>query len=289
MTERTLTGRSALITGATGGLGFALAKAFWRAGASLALAGREASRLDALHRELMKDGPADGRTLVALQADLGLADAARTLVREAETRLGGLTVLVNAAALQGPIGPAWENDATGWERTLQVNLLAPFHLCGAVLPGMLARGYGKILNVSGGGAAASRPNFSAYATSKAGLVRFTEVLADETKGKGVDVNAIAPGPMRTRMLDEILSAGPEKVGPEYALARQRADADDASPERAVGLGVFLASAASDGITGRLISAIWDGWEELPRQWKSIEATDVYTLRRIVPEDRRSGR
>jgi NAD(P)-dependent dehydrogenase (short-subunit alcohol dehydrogenase family) len=284
MTTPSLTGRNCLITGATGGLGGPLARAFWSAGACVALTGRDAAQLDRLRGELALSAQG-GQKVVAIAADLAGGGAVQ-LVDRVEAQLGGLTVLVNNAAMQGPIGPAWENDLPQWERTIRTNLVAPFELCAAVLPGMLQRGRGKIINISGGGATSSRPHFSAYAASKAALVRLTEVLADETRGRGVDVNAIAPGAMNTRMTAEVVSAGAAKAGQdEYQRACKQAQSGGASPERAAALAVFLASAQSDGITGRLISALWDPWEELPGHLDEIRTSDIYTLRRIVPSDR----
>src|SRR5206468_673197 len=139
--------------------------------------------------------------------------------------------------------------------------------------------YGKIVNLSGGGAAGPRPQFSAYATGKAGLVRLTEVLAHETRPMNIDVNCIAPGVMKTRMLDTILAAGPHRAGAEeHARARRQAEQAGGTLERAAELAVFLASAKSDGITGRLISAVWDQWETLPGRRAVLQQTDIYTLR-----------
>jgi NAD(P)-dependent dehydrogenase (short-subunit alcohol dehydrogenase family) len=139
---------------------------------------------------------------------------------------------------------------------------------------MRERGYGKIINLSGGGGTGPRPNFSAYATAKAGVVRFTETLAREVEG--IDVNAIAPGALNTRMRDDVLDAGPERAGAEYEPTRARGGT---SFEPATQLAVYLASAASDGVSGRLIAALWDDWRTLAEQ--DLDA-DAYTLRRITP-------
>ena len=151
---------------------------------------------------------------------------------------------------------------------------------------MRERGYGKIINLSGGGATGPRPAFSAYAASKAALVRLTETFAEELRGTGIDVNAIAPGAMNTRMLAETLAAGPDRVGEHaYSLALRQRDEGGAGVERGAALAVFLASPVSDGISGRLLAAQWDDWESLPARVDALMASDVYTLRRILPEDR----
>ncbi|MBA7616873.1 hypothetical protein ES703_24175 [subsurface metagenome] len=146
--------------------------------------------------------------------------------------------------------------------------------------------YGKIINLSGGGAAGARPNFSSYAASKAALVRLTEVLAHETRDMGIDVNCLAPGAMNTRMLAVVLRAGPENAGAEeYRKAVRQSETGGAQPENAARLAVFLASSESDGISGRLVSAVWDNWQDLSKYREELKGSDIYTLRRIVPQDR----
>ena len=144
----------------------------------------------------------------------------------------------------------------------------------------------KIIQLSGGGATSPLPYISAYAASKAGIVRFMETLAEEVRADGIDINSIAPGALNTRLLDEVLSAGPEKVGRPFYDRALKQKADGGAPlERGAALAVFLASSGSDGITGKLISAVWDPWEEFPMHMEDLQKTDIYTLRRIVPKDR----
>jgi 3-oxoacyl-[acyl-carrier protein] reductase len=195
-------------------------------------------------------------------------------------------VLINNAAVQGPIGPAWINDIAGWEAAIQVNLVAPMAICRAVVPKMIAAGGGSIINLSGGGATGPRPNFSAYASAKAALVRFSETLAQEAKPHGVKVNCIAPGAMKTSMMDQVLAVGTALAGArEIDLATQVVADGGSSMARVAELALFLASSASEGITGKLISAVWDDWQRWPQHLSELETSDVYTLRRIVGRDR----
>ena len=150
---------------------------------------------------------------------------------------------------------------------------------------MRRRGRGKIINVSGGGATGPRPDVSAYACAKTALIRLTETLAEELKDARVDVNAVSPGAMNTRMLEETLAAGPGGVRREYDAAVERSHKGGAPPEKAAELIAWLASAAGDGITGRTLSAVWDDWPKLTERRDELSKTDVFMLRRIVPKDR----
>jgi NAD(P)-dependent dehydrogenase (short-subunit alcohol dehydrogenase family) len=177
-------------------------------------------------------------------------------------------------------------DADQWIATVRVNLIGTMLVCRALLPHFRRMGYGKIVNFSGGGATSPRPQFSAYAASKAAVVRFTENLAEELDETGIYVNAVAPGAVNTRMLDEVLEAGPQKVGRTAYEDALKQRASGGSPiERAAQLCVMLLAGESDGVTGRLISAVWDPWESLPERKVALMGSDVYTLRRIVPADR----
>ena len=147
---------------------------------------------------------------------------------------------------------------------------------------------GVIINFSGGGEGAFS-RFSAYAASKGGVVRFTETLAEEVKDFGVRVNAIAPGAVNTKLLEEVLEAGPEKVGQEfYERSKKQKEDGGVSPEKAAELCLFLASDKSRGLTGRILSAVWDDFENLPEHISEIMNSDIYTFRRIKPIDRGYG-
>jgi 3-oxoacyl-[acyl-carrier protein] reductase len=278
-----LNGRSCVVTGATSGLGLAIARTFRTAGARVFLVGRRQEQLDAAVAML---GGAAGEA-VAIVEDLSDPGAPGRIWARA-ARSGGATVLVNNAGIQGPVGPCWQNDWAAWETTIRVDLLAPVALCREFVSHWRAGGpRGKIINLSGGGATAPRANFTAYATAKVGLVRFSETLADETKALGIDVNCVAPGAMNSAMLQTVREVGPELAGvKEFELATRLAAGTADVIERAAALCGYLASAASDGITGKLLSAVWDPWETLGDHLDDLNRTDVYTLRRIVPADRK---
>ncbi len=278
-----LSGRNCLITGGSRGLGAEIATTFWEAGANLMLVARSGPSLQELASRLSRR---PDQTVATLSADLNDPSSPDRIAAEAFATFTKLDVLVNNAGIQGPIGPVWENDWAAWESVFQINLFAPVALCRRCVPNMARWKRGKIISVSGGGATGPRARFSAYATAKAGLVRFSETLAEETRGMGIDVNCVAPGAMNTDILGAVIEAGPSAAGQrEYDLAVQARRPGAASPRRAAQLCLLLASAAGDGITGKLISAAWDTWDNLPKHKSDLERTDVYTLRRIVPGDR----
>ncbi|MFN0105237.1 MAG: SDR family NAD(P)-dependent oxidoreductase [Bryobacteraceae bacterium] len=270
-----------LITGASRGLGEATAREFWNSGASLILTARHEERLDAL-REALLATAATGQRIHCIAADLSNAAGAEFVLRAARERVRRLDVLVNNAAVVGPIGKFWENEAAAWTETLQVNLLAPAELMRGAIPWMAAGGGGVIINLSGGGATSPRPNFSAYATAKAALVRLSETVAVEAEPLGVRVHCVAPGAMNTEMLEAVLRAAPES---EYGKALQQKENGGADPRVAARLCVFLAGDDAASVTGRLFSAVWDPWERMGEWAGELRGSDIYTLRRIVPEDR----
>lgn len=274
-----------LITGASRGLGAHIARAMWGQGASLLLVARSNGALLALADELMADA-IEGQQIHVVAADLSTAEAVPMIMKEAREKWNQIDVLINNAAILGPMGKVWENSWEDWQTTIRVNLFSVVELCRACILWMSERRQGSIINVSGGGATGPRPHFSGYATAKVGLVRFSEILAEEVRDLNIRVNCVAPGPMSTEMLQAVLRAGPKSVGEaEYAKAVEQAHAGGVSPQRAAELCVFLASSAADGITGKLISAVWDPWERLSEHIDELNMSDIYTLRRIVPKDR----
>lgn len=283
--DKPLVGRSAIITGASQGLGLAIAEAFSRAGARVLLTARDATRLAAAHRQVAALARNE-EDVVSISADVAIAEDAQMLVDTALSRFGALTILVNNAGVYGPKGPLEMANWEEWVHAIEVNLYGSVLMCRAALPHFKARSYGKIVQLSGGGATNPLPNLSAYAASKAAIVRVAETLAEEVRGHHIDVNSIAPGALNTRLLDEVLLAGPEKVGAAFYDRAVRQKQEGGAPlKRGADVAVFLGSAASDGITGKLISAMWDPWETLTQHLDELQGTDIYALRRIVPKDR----
>jgi len=273
-----LTDKIALVTGAGRGIGRAIARAFAAEGVNLVLASRTASEIDAVAAEIEGGG---GHAL-PVRADISRPEEVSRMVDQAIETFGSVDILVNNAGVQGPIGPVVDVALDRWMETVQVNLIGAFLCSKAVLPEMIARRAGKIINLSGGGAVSPRPMFSAYSASKAAVVRFTETLAEEVRAFNIQVNAISPGAVNTRMLDEILRAGEAAGQKTIAEALQQRETGGTPPEQAASLAVFLASNASDGLTGRLLSAVHDDWQEMAARIPEVMATPMYTMRRIDP-------
>ena len=280
-----LAGRVAVVTGASQGLGCAVARRFVQEGASVLLCARTSGDLEAA-AELVRADAAPGAKVLTERADISSdADVGR-LAEVVEEQFQRLDILVSNAGIYGPKGAIEDVDWCAWSQALSINLLGTVLCCRKFLPLLRQSARGKILLISGGGATKPLPFLSAYAASKAAVVRFGETLAEELREAHIDVNSVAPGALNTRLLEEVLSAGPEKVGRSFYEASLRQRESGGTPlKRGADLCVYLASSESDGITGKLISAVWDPWSELASHLQEVQNTDVYTLRRIVPGDR----
>lgn len=279
-----LDGRCALITGASQGLGLEIARQYVDAGASVFICARDEAALRSAQAELTSRA-GDAARIGAQAADVSDPDQVEALVAAAVNRFPGLSILVNNAGVYGPKGRIEAVDWEAWVDAIRINLMGSVLPARALVPQLKRAGRGKLVQLSGGGATSPLAGLSAYAASKAAVVRFVETLALELQDDGVDVNAVAPGALNTRMLDEVIEAGPERVGEAFyqrALEQQRSGGTPL--EVGAELAVWLASEASDGISGKLLSAVWDPWRELPEHLTDL-ASDVYTLRRIVPADR----
>jgi len=279
-----LQGRTALITGGSQGLGRAIAEHYLAEGADVAICARSAVELETTRVALAASHPE--RRILARPCDVADEGQVATLVADVLADFGRLDVLVLNAGVYGPMGPTESVNLDAWRRALDVNLFGVLLPCRAVIPHFKANGQGKIVVLSGGGATNPLPNISAYAASKAAVVRLMETLAEELRPNRIEVNAIAPGALATRLVDEVLTAGPEKVGQAF-YEKNRTWKEKGAVPLALGarLAVYLGSKQSDGITGKLISAQWDPWETLEKHRAELAGTDIYCLRRIVPEDR----
>ncbi len=279
-----LNGLNALITGGSQGLGRAIAEHYLCEGANIVICARSEKELMATRAELATQFP--GRKVAARACDISDEGRVAELVAFAKSELGSLDVLVLNAGVYGPMGPTESVDIVEWRRAMDINVFGVLLPCRAVIPIFKQAGRGKIVILSGGGATNPMPNISAYATSKAAVVRLMETLAVELSAYKIDVNAIAPGALATRLVDQVLAAGADKVGAAFFEKNKGWKEKGAVPlSLGANLAVYLGSSESDGITGKLLSAQWDPWATLQEHREDLAKTDIYCLRRIVPEDR----
>lgn len=268
----------ALVTGGAGGIGKTIVRSLASEGCRVVAVSRSMEELIKLKNELK----AEHLKVTVKKMDVTRYNSVKKTVDFVLKKYRSIDILVNAAGIYGPIGELKNNDIEKWASTIEINLLGTVNCVHAVLPSMQANKSGKIINLSGGGAVNAFPNFSSYATSKAAVVRFTETVAEELRSYNVQVNAIAPGAINTKLLDESLNAGVENVGVKFyeKIVQQKKDGGD-SPQMAADLTVFLAGPSSFNITGKLISAKWDNWKAwTPSDIEILDASSALTLRRI---------
>jgi 3-oxoacyl-[acyl-carrier protein] reductase len=251
-----LEGKIAIITGGSRGIGKAVAKAFLANGASVMISARSKDELAQAKAELAKIGGG----VEYFAADVSKKADVKALFKKTVEIFGAVNVVVNAAGVYGAIGAADVVDFEKWKATFDINLFGTFNMIQEAIPELAKGGKGKIINFSGGGDG-PLPYFSAYSASKVAIVRLTETLAEELKERKIDINAVAPGPVNTKILEDGLAAGEKLIGKEaYAKLLKQKGEGGVPPEKAAALCVFLASGDSDGLSGKLLSAVWDKWE-----------------------------
>ena len=260
----------AIITGGGRGIGKAVAEGFANDGARVVIASEIEDEFAQVAEELGVDH---------LKTDVTKIGEVKRLIKHTVSRYGKIDILINAAGMQQPVGTLLEVSVSDWRKTVTVNLIGTMSCCKLSLPSMISNKKGKIINFGGGGAISPRIAFSAYASSKAGVIRLTETLAEEVKEFNIDVNVVHPGSVNTAMIEDIVAAGPDTVG--EAAHRQAVGVqagNSISMEDVQEFVTFLASDDSDGITGRTLYNEWDDWRDLTKD--SLEGSSLYTLRRI---------
>ena len=272
--EGRLQGRVALITGGGRGIGRAIARAYAAEGAMLGLAARTNAELQETAEELRAEFGGEVTTVVT---DVRYREQVENAVSHTVARLGPIDVMVNNAGNTGEIGPLWNLDPERWANVITVHVLGTYYGCRAVIPGMLERGRGRIVNMSGVGG----PNDTSYDAAKTAIVNMTENLSVELGGTGITVNAISPGSIHTRMWEEVrdmaLAAGDMEM---YEKGVQVTSGGGASIERAAELAVLLGSDECGGLSGRLIRAALDAFEDIPARVDEIMSSDALMLRRV---------
>src|SRR5436305_3014375 len=264
-----LEGRVAVVTGAGRGIGRAVALALAQSGAKVAVLARTQSEIDTTAALINKSGEAR-----AFAVDVTDASCVPRTTEKIEAALGPVDVLVNNAGQLGRVGPFVGSEPAEWWRVLDVNVRGPMLCAHAVLPGMMARGRGRIINIASG--VMPCPYLSAYVISKTALVRFSEILAAETRARGVYVFAISPGTTRTAMSEHSLTSEEGRRWIPW-FGRIFTEKLDVAMDRPVRLVVDLASGRADALSGRLLT-VFDDLDALLLRATEIEREGLYSLR-----------
>lgn len=264
--------RTAIVTGAGRGIGRALTLALAMDDFRVAAVARTAAQVE----ETVSLVRSRGGEAVSILADVTDEEAVSKMVETAEAQLGPVDLLVNNAGAGAPFGPTWETNRAEWWRNIETNLKGPYLCCHTVMPGMIERSAGRIVNVASGAGTVSIPHMSAYVTGKCALIRFTEVLADEAREHGVSVFTIQPGTVRTEMTEEVLqSESGARWLPWFGTIFKKGQ--DVSADPACELVRFLASGQADELSGRMFIASGDP-SEIMRHAEEIRANNLHVLR-----------
>jgi NAD(P)-dependent dehydrogenase (short-subunit alcohol dehydrogenase family) len=276
--------KNVIITGGTVGFGKALAEKFLNEGANISICSRNEQQLFDTQSELLSKFP--NQIILVKKCDVSIEKDVKEFITYSLDTFKTIHVLILNAGVYGPMGPIETVSLDEWRKSIDINLFGVLLPCRELIPHFKQNKYGKIIVLSGGGATNPMPNLSSYATAKAAVVRLVETLSKELLSYNVDINAIAPGAMLTRMMEQVIDAGPEIVGDEFFKKNQNWKQNGAtSMELGTNLAVYLSTADSNGVTGKLISAQWDDWKNFGNHLNDLQNSDIYTIRRIVPEDR----
>ena len=276
--------KNVIITGGTVGFGKALAEKFLGEGANISICSRNEQQLFDTQSELLSKFP--NRIILVKKCDVSIEKDVKEFIAYSLDTFKMIHVLILNAGVYGPMGPIETVSLDEWRKSIDINLFGVLLPCRELIPHFKQNKYGKIIVLSGGGATNPMPNLSSYATAKAAVVRLVETLSKELLSYNVDINTIAPGAMSTRMMQQVIDAGPEIVGDEFFKKNQNWKQNGAtSMELGTNLAIYLSTADSNGVTGKLISAQWDDWKNFGNHLNDLQNSDIYTIRRIVPEDR----
>jgi NAD(P)-dependent dehydrogenase (short-subunit alcohol dehydrogenase family) len=274
-----------LIVGASRGIGFELAKNYLKFGANLMVCSKNLIKIKKAYQKLNKLKNKNQKIFYSC-VDISYENEVKLLIKLTLKKLSKIDIIISNAGIYGPRGTIENVNWVEWVDTIRVNLFGPIFLCREIISYFKKNNKGKIIQLSGGGVGGPLPRISGYAISKIAVARFMENLSEEVKDFNIDINVVAPGAINTDMLKEILDEGPKNIGNYYyKKALKQKKLGGSSPKKACDLILFLSSRYSNGITGKILSALWDDWKNLPNYKKILRNSDIYTLKRINPKDR----
>jgi 3-oxoacyl-[acyl-carrier protein] reductase len=273
----TLEGKIIIVTGGSDGIGLSVSKKIALEGGTVIICSRDKNKLKNAERELKKLS----NNIFIFSVDISKFADVELLHKFIKKKFGKINGIVNCAGVYGPIGKTTEVNMQDFLKTIEINLMGTIYMCNIFSDLFSSEHKRKIVNFSGGGAANPFPNYSAYAASKAAIVRFTENLSIELTDDNFDVNCVAPGFVATKLHQQTLDTNPNIVGKEFYDSTKKQIENGAVPaEKAADLVSFLLSNDSNGITGKFISAPWDSWQDKEFQELLKTDKDFATLRRI---------
>ena len=271
----------AIITGASRGIGFEISKQFLIDGINISICSRNKKNLIKAKKQLDKFN-IKKKIIITNQIDVSIESQVKKLVKKTYKKFKQIDIIVNNAGVYGPMGPIEKINKLKWKNALNINLLGAFYLLFHGIPILKKNNYSKFIQLSGGGATNPTPFINSYGASKAAVVRLMESISIEVKKYKIDINSVAPGPINTQMLDEVIKSGPKIVGKKvFQKALKQKKNGGTAYKPCMELISFLASDKSNGITGKLISALWDNWKIWPKHLKKVSNKDAYALRRMV--------
>jgi NAD(P)-dependent dehydrogenase (short-subunit alcohol dehydrogenase family) len=278
-----LKGKIAIITGGGRGIGRAIAECYAGEECNLVLISRTLLELQETESLIRKNYNCSIQIHAADISDEKMMDK---IFNRTYKEFGKIDILVNAASVLGPAGSLEEINSEQWEKTIRINIHGLFFCIKAVLPFMKEQNDGCIINFSGGGGLLPNPFFDAYSVCKSATVRLTENLALELNNYNISICAIAPSGVNTRMFEDMMAAGREKVGEKIWESFEKRKKNGGDPiENPQKLALYIAVHRGKELNGRTISAKYDNLQKIEEHSEEIISSDIYTLRRIMPKDR----
>jgi NAD(P)-dependent dehydrogenase (short-subunit alcohol dehydrogenase family) len=277
-----LSGKNILITGGSMGIGYSAAEACLQSGGNVVICARNKTDVDTAVDSLKAQG---NQNIIGIPADVTQQKQVEIALDTVESQFGSINSVIHAAGVLGPIGDITNVDPEKWFNTIEINLFGTFLVTRQTCLRFKKIGGGRIVLFSGGGAAYPFSNYTAYASSKVGVVRFTETIAHEMADDNIEVNCIAPGFVITRMQQQTLDAG-QLAGKDY-LEKTKAQIEKGGVPASIAASAaaFLISDQAKGITGKFVAAPYDSWKDWPEHLEELKNTDIFTLRRIIPKER----